>query len=387
MTRARTANSIRSRLLGLFLLGLCLPPLASGDGRAAVVLHVRVPDALRTASAAAEIEAALARADAERLSGGLLELGGEGARSALVWRLGRAMSGAGRPVWVWLDGGRGGVVGAGQLELAILADASWITPGTRVRWDGPPAADRLLPEGIDARAMERERMAALWAALERRGGPTDFSHVFLRGGGLVRASPINEGRSRLAVGPAAAQADGWETVIEPSARGGTRGRLSGRLAAALGLVDGVAAAHRAALRGVVGGDGAVRTERVTVASDLDGEVARGRRLLAAARRADASASAALRRRIDSSLSGHSYERAVRERGLEALASVRKGQAAIAELERLAASTPELLRTPAPEQAVLPGDVPDSRDAWRRSIERLKRSLADLAARAQAQADG
>ncbi|MEO1009004.1 MAG: hypothetical protein AAFX79_10575 [Planctomycetota bacterium] len=387
-------KSIRSKALAVLVLGaLALVAVLGGAGTSrdpgpgrGLVVHVRVADDIETTAMAEGIEEAIRVAGGEHAAGVLLELSGNAVRSDLAWRLGSSMDEADVPVWVFLAGGGDNEVGAGQLELAVRADAAWMAGAVAAAWEGPAACEPLAPADLDGERVLRERYSGLWVALQRRGADEQAANALLRPSGTIRATRVLGGSSRLVVGPVAPQdAEVMVTLIEPLAGGGSAGRVDCEMAIALKLVDGEARHARDAIRQALAGDvdRARRTRRITIENGLADALDRGRALLGSARAAEAGAAAALRRRLGSGLGDAAYRRARVERARRALGPIAEGEAAVRALEELARRTPELLRTRAPDQADLPGVEADAGDAWRRAIESLRRSLADARARAEA----
>lgn len=358
--------------------------------RAAVVLHVRVEGTIDSAALVRELQAQLDRGAEPRFEGVLLELSPGRIRDDLAWSLGSAIAEAPAPVWVWLAGQGDDAAGPEQLELAALGSASWIEPGLGVAWDGPPACNDLMPEGVDRDRMMRERYSALWVALERRGASTSLAEGLLRPSRPVRATRLIAGECELMTGPIApGEEAGLLTLVEPRAEGGTKGRIPADIAAALRMVDGAEGSARRVLRRALGEEAArgLRTERVSLRSDLEAQIAEGHRLMGMARAEAALAKDQLRERIESGLGRGAYDRAVRERGRTALATVERGEAALKDFEAIAQRHPEVLRTRAPVQADLPGVEDTAARAWAREIEYVRRGLAATRAEALAEAEG
>jgi hypothetical protein len=247
-----------------------------------------------------------------------------------------------------------------------------------------------MPEGVDRDRMRRERYSTLWVALERRGASTSLAEGLLRPSRPVRATRLIAGECELMTGPVApGEETGLLTLVEPRAEGGTRGRISADVAAALHLMDGAEGSVRRVLRLALGEEAArgVRTERVSLRSDLGARIDEGHRLMRVARAEAALAKDQLRERIESGLGRGAYDRAVRERARRALATVERGEAALKDFEAIAQRHPEILRTRAPVQADLPGVEETAARAWAREIEYIRRGLAATRAEALAEAEG
>jgi hypothetical protein len=357
--------------------------------RTAVIFHVRVSGEVDSSAMVRELCGHLEGDAADRFEAVLLELEAGRIREDLAWRLGTAIAAARRPVWVWLTGRSGAAAGPEQLELAILADGAWIDPGVPVAWDGPPACADLMPDAVDRDRMTRERYSALWVALERRGANTRLAEGLLKPSMPLLATRLVAGECDLVDVPVApGQEAGYLTLVEP-VTGGTRGRISPDVAAALEMVDGVEGSARRVMRRALGEDASrgLRTERVALESDLAEQIAEGHRLIGVARAEAALAQDQLRERIESGLGRGAYDRAVRERARRALGTVERGEAALRAFEALAAGHPEVLRTRAPVQADLPGVEETAARAWAREIEYVRRGLAGTRADAMAQAEG
>ena len=388
-------KSIRTKCLGQFLLGLLLvmwavPAPALERDRNAVVLHIRVVGDIDSAAMVRELSDRLDALAGNGFEGVLLELEAGRIRDDLAWTLGTAVTSAERPVWVWVTGRSGSQAGPEQLELGVLASGAWIDPVVSVAWEGPGAGAELMPEDLDRQRMMRERYSALWVALERRGASTRVAEGLLRPSAPLRATRLVAGECELLDGPVEPGADaGTLTLVEPLRDGGTRGRVTGDVAVALKLVDGLEASARQVVRRALGEDAGrgVRTERVVVQSGLKEHIERAQTLMQTARAEAALAEDTLRRRIESGLGRGAYERAVRERARNALAVVERGEAALRAFEALAAEHPEVLRTRAPVQADLPGVEDTAARAWAREIEYVRRDLAGTRADAMAQAEG
>lgn len=373
------------------LLVVVLGCLALGMERqgTAVVLHVRVEGHIDSVAMVRELQGHLERGADPRFEGVLLELGPGRIRDDLAWTLGSAISAARSPVWVWLAGD-GGDAGPEQLELAMLGTASWIDPGVSVVWEGPPACGELMPETVDRDRMVRERYSSLWVALERRGANTRLAEGLLRPSAPLRATRVVAGECELVQGPVAPGEDrGLLTLVEPVANGGTRGHVPPSVAVALHMVDGVERSARLVLRRALGEDAArgLRTERVSLKSDLAAQIEEAHKQIAIARAEAALARDQLRERIESGLGRGAYDRAVRARAREALATVERGEAALQQFESLADEHPEVLRTRAPVQADLPGVEETAARAWAREIEYIRRGLASTRAEAMAESQG
>jgi len=395
MSSITCSKSIRTHRLWVFLLGLMgflliSPAHGMERERTSLVLHLRVQSDIDSAALVRELIEHLQGLDREGYVGMLLELESGRVRDDLAWSLGAAIDEADRPVWVWLTRGDGGRAGPNQLELAIRAEGAWIDPRASVAWDGPGEDVQLAPEDLVASRMMRERHSALWVALERRGANTRLAEGLLRPSTPVRARWLVDGECELVEGPVEPGQDaGLHTLVEPLADGGTRGRISARLAVALGLVDGAQRSSRDVLREALG-DAASRgwrTRPVVLKSDLDAVIERSHRLMTRARAEAALASDTLRRRIERGLGASAYERAVQARARETLEVIERGEAALRGFERLVAEHPEVLRTRAPMQADLPGVEETAARAWAREIEHVRRSLAGIRADAMAQAKG
>lgn len=382
--------AIHRGLVGLVLALLVGLSLGLERERAAVVLHIRVEGDIDSVALVRELEEHLALRPDHRLQGVLLELGAGRVREDLAWSLGTAISSARLPVWVWLADGGDGSAGPEQLELAVLGTAAWVDPGVAVAWEGPPASAVWMPEGLDRDRMVRERYSSMWVALERRGASTRLAEGLLRPSAPVRATRVVAGACELVAGPVPpGEEGGLLTLVEPLASGGTRGRISARVAAALNMVDGVERSSRRVLREALGEDASrgVRTERVNLRSDVESQIAEGRRLMRVARAESALARDQLRERIERGLGRGAYDRAVRARARGALETVARGEAALKAFEALAGEHPEVLRTPAPVQADLPGVEDTAARAWGREIEYIRRRLAQTRAEAMAEAEG
>lgn len=371
---------------------MCFAMAALGVGRAgtAEVLHVRVVDDIDSIAMVRELVEHLDQASDRGFEGVLLELQAGRVRDDLAWRLGTAIADAPRPVWVWLTGGSGEHAGPGQLELAVLAEGSWIDPQTTVAWEGPAVGAALMPEDLDARRMGRERYSSLWVALERRGAATRLAEGLLKPTSPVRARWVVAGECELVEGPVEpGQEAGLLTLVEPLGDQGTRGRIDPEVATGLRLVDGRERSARRVMREALGEQGArgLRATRVEVRSVLQARIDEAHELMAVARAEEALAGDILRRRIESGLGRTAYDRAVRERARASLAAVERGEAALKAFEALAAEHPEILRTRAPVQAELPGVEDTAARAWAREIEYVRRRLAGVRADAMAQAEG
>lgn len=376
-------------LAGVLVLACCACVLGLQREPAAVVLHVRVEGHVDSAALVRELKTQIDRGADPTYAGVLLEFSPGRVRDDLAWALGTAIANARSPVWIWLAGD-GDAAGPEQLELAVLGSGAWIEPGLATSWDGPPAFFELMPEGVDRDRMSRERYSALWVALERRGASTGLAEGLLRPSRPVRATRLVAGECELMTGAVAPGEDaGLLTLVEPRADGGTRGRVPADVAAALKLVDGVEGSARRVLRLALGEDAGrgVRTDRVSLKSDLPAQIEEGHRLMGVARAEAALAKDQLRERLESGLGRGAYERAVRERARRALATVERGEKALRGFEAIAAEHPEVLRTRAPVQADLPGVEETSARAWAREIEYVRRGLAATRAEAMAEAEG
>jgi hypothetical protein len=332
----------------------------SATGR---VAHIRVIGDLDNSKVARDVGAELERAAREKAGLIVLELEAARSRPDVVWEIGRAVRESAVSVAAYLHEGPDGRLGAGALEVGLLATECHVRKKMTVR-DGPEDDRRwTAPPEVGWERVERELTGALWVALKERGADQVLGTL------LVARRPsawcVPEGAGvRIAVSePALGAGACARQIVFPAETGGVgRVELSAEDLAGLGAVR--LGAESVAQVAAANGRGLASRSSRTLQSDLEGARNRAGEAVEGARAATRRAEEALdvrrraRRRTATSLDYHEAARDAQveiDRAVAQLKSAGEEIAAYPELARLKPDPPGApKRRSKPESPLLAG---------------------------------
>lgn len=314
------------------------PVTAEAEGR---VWQVRIEGDLDCMKMARDVTAELARARNEKAGLVVLDVDAARSRPDVVWEMGKAVREGGVPAAVFLHNGPDGRVGAGALELGVLAGAAWVGPRTVVRQ--APADDLrwMAPAEVSWERVERELSGALWVRLKEKEADPGLASVLVapsKGCWCVRGA---EDRHWTLVASEPAKGPQAEQVVFAGAEGYLRLEIGAEALEGLGVARAAPNASQVIAAG--GKTGATRVTR-TIKNGLSGARGDVGRLLDEARASAHRATDLLdvktrtKKRVASAADYHAA-------GREALAELEQARARVDETERVIAEYPEVLRQP------------------------------------------
>jgi len=324
----------------------------------------RVRDALDAASSSDHI---VLRLDADRW------------RLDVVWMIALAMRDSPAPVSVFLDDPRDARVGLGALLLAVIANRSMVSPGTRVASGPDENLRRLAPEETDWDRIEREMSGLMWVALENRGLRPEIGDLLIRGAASLWVVDRGAGAGPIVSLEPPPERDA-RRIVDAAPDGAVRVEVSGALCRRLGLVDHRAGSVREAL--LAEGVARPRLEKTVLTSELAESRRRVFDLLAGSdrliHRTERVFERVRRPPDDRVVPRSAYHEAARA----ANRLIARARRALAEAEHLFEEHPELVHLPAPEGTSVGRTRRGNASDWRWTFINRKRDLDRLADRAR-----
>lgn len=175
------------------------PPPADSQPRICKVLHLHVRGDLDSLRLARDFAKVVAEGRADGVEVVLLELSGDRWRADVIHAMAKALRdgqspgaaparGSGR-VFVLLDDETDRRVGLGQASLALLADASTMTPKTRLVFGGPDDLRETASPETDWERVDRELQGLLYLAARDRQADVMLTTLLPRPSGPLWAVP------------------------------------------------------------------------------------------------------------------------------------------------------------------------------------------------------
>jgi hypothetical protein len=348
------------------------------------IAHIRVIGDLDHARVGKDIVGALARARREKTALIILELESQRSRPDVVWEVGRATGESETPVVAYLHEGPGGRVGAGALEIGLLAKDLYLQPRTDVREDGEDDLRWSAPADVNWERVERELRGALWVALKEHGADQVVGTLLVARRPSAWCTPADAPEHWKIAVSEPAQGSGVrarQIVLGADAGTGAGGRIELPADVLVGL--GVAKGSAASVSQVIAacGKGPATRSTTTITSDLPGARRRLDGALEEAKTARLRATELLdvkKRARGRTVTSTDYHESARDAGAE----IERCAGAIKAADTEIAEFPELIRRkPEARDAALPKRRGRPEDPVPGALAELEKELDKLRARA------
>lgn len=345
--------------------------------------HIRVLGDLDAMKLAEQTARALEVARSEKNPTVVLELDGKRWRSDVVLAMARACKhdrGSSQLI-VYLANETGSrEIGTGQMSLALLADACYMSPKVKLTFSPGDDLRALMPEESNHEQIARDLRAMAWTGLQERGGDPLLLTLAPRPSSALMLARVGEGDNaawKLSPTPIAG-AEMTTIARADHAQEPASASMTTETALRTGLCKGVAAN----LNEIVSRQGLKvgRTRRETITSGLGGarqSLEQGLREIDEVRRRSEAA-------IDAVYRLKSNDVLVRQRrtGEEQRPMLEAAQARLMAIELLTQEYPELLTRPPPSATIVGQTASTTTKAWREAFNTRRSDLSKLLDRAR-----